>query len=358
MLFRSGDPWRTHADPSWIGAPAMPANRQGWQLAARAGLFKYSVAETPWFLWVARQLAFRDGDRVIDIGCGPAWFWAGATGALPAKLDLTLTDLSPGMVQEALERCRTLPFGSVHGRQADAVAVPFGDGVYDAAIAMHMLYHVADPARALSEMHRLVRPGGFVAVTTNGAGNMREIYELATVFGSPPIDPSAAALGFEKTERLMRSVFDDVTVRQHPARLRITDPDDVFLAMTSYPPGENASDAQKAALRHAIGSLLPGREELAAPPEPAGVVIHRLDTMADGFTVELEDDGAFRVRGPRIERIAAQTNFEVEESAERFQRDLARLGVDAELRRRGVAPGDVVRIGATELAWEIGRAHV
>ena len=54
---------------------------------------------------------------------------------------------------------------------------------------------------------------------------------------------------------------------------------------------------------------------------------------------------SFRVRGARIERIAAQTNFDVEESAERFQRDLARLGIDAELRRAGIAAGDLVRIG-------------
>ena len=74
--------------------------------------------------------------------------------------------------------------------------------------------------------------------------------------------------------------------------------------------------------------------------------------MGDGFTVELDADGAFRVRGARIERIAAQTNFDVEESAERFQRDLARLGIDAELRRAGIAPGDTVRIGGTELEWE------
>ena len=54
---------------------------------------------------------------------------------------------------------------------------------------------------------------------------------------------------------------------------------------------------------------------------------------------------SFRVRGKRIERIAAQTNFDVEESAERFQRDLARLGIDAELRRAGDRAGDLVRIG-------------
>jgi GTP-binding protein len=82
------------------------------------------------------------------------------------------------------------------------------------------------------------------------------------------------------------------------------------------------------------------------------VVVHRIDAMGDGFVVERDPDGGYRVRGRRIERIAAQTNFDVEESAERFQRDLARLGIDAELRRVGVGPGDLVRIGATELEWE------
>ena len=47
-----------------------------------------------------------------------------------------------------------------------------------------------------------------------------------------------------------------------------------------------------------------------------------------------------------------QTNFEVEESAERFQRELLRTGIDAALRRAGVRPGDDVRIGAVELAWD------
>jgi GTP-binding protein len=74
--------------------------------------------------------------------------------------------------------------------------------------------------------------------------------------------------------------------------------------------------------------------------------------MVDGFVVERDRDGAFRVRGKRIERIAAQTNFDVDESAERFQRDLERMGIDAELRRAGVTPGDLVRIGASELEWE------
>jgi len=106
------------------------------------------------------------------------------------------------------------------------------------------------------------------------------------------------------------------------------------------------------AFRARIAAMLPSAAELAGPPEPSGVVVHRIETMDDGFSIDRDADGAFRVRGRRIERAAAQTNFDVEESAERFQRDLARLGIDAELRRAGIVAGDLVRIGSTELEWE------
>jgi GTPase len=106
------------------------------------------------------------------------------------------------------------------------------------------------------------------------------------------------------------------------------------------------------ALRDRIADLLPPAAELDAPPEPAGVVVHRIEPADDRFVVDVDADGVLRVRGKRIERLAAQTNFDVEESAERFQKALARSGIEEELRRRGVVPGDLVRIGATELEWE------
>ncbi len=105
-------------------------------------------------------------------------------------------------------------------------------------------------------------------------------------------------------------------------------------------------------VRRLLATILPSAEDLAAPPEPAGVVVHRIEAMGDGFVVSQEEAGVFRVRGRRIERIAHQTDFENEESAERFQRDLARLGIDAELRRAGVGSGDTVRIATVELEWE------
>ncbi len=104
-------------------------------------------------------------------------------------------------------------------------------------------------------------------------------------------------------------------------------------------------------LRERLSKLLPSAEELAEPPEPAGIVVHRLESAGNAFTVARED-GMLVVHGHKIERLAAQTNFDVEESAERFQGELIRLGIDHELRRQGVAPGDMVRIGGSELEWE------
>ncbi len=109
--------------------------------------------------------------------------------------------------------------------------------------------------------------------------------------------------------------------------------------------------ANLAELRDRLSKLLPSAEELAEPPEPAGIVIHRLESAGNAFTVAREG-GMLVVHGRRIERLAAQTNFDNEESAERFQEDLIRLGIDHELRRQGVAPGDTVRIGVSELEWE------
>ncbi len=104
-------------------------------------------------------------------------------------------------------------------------------------------------------------------------------------------------------------------------------------------------------LRAAIARLLPDAEGLSEPPEPAGVVVHRLEARTDAFDVDVED-GAFRVSGRRIERLVAQTNFDNEESAERFQRELVRTGIDGALRKAGIRPGDAVRIGSSELAWD------
>ncbi len=223
------------------------------KLAARARLHReFTVAEGGWFEWVAARLDLADGAKVLDIGCGPGWFWATVGGMLPERIELTLADLSGGMVKEATERCGSLRSWQVHGVEADASKLPFADGSFNTVIAMHMLYHVPDPGVAIAEIHRVLKPGGQALITTNGAGNTRELYALTTTLGGNGEEPVSTVFGYEQAYRLLRSRFGSAEQHEHPASLRITDPEVVFMALTSYPPGEGASRKQLQAFRAAI----------------------------------------------------------------------------------------------------------
>ena len=106
-------------------------------------------------------------------------------------------------------------------------------------------------------------------------------------------------------------------------------------------------DALRAALDEALAAAQAAE---AAHPVEAPVRLHRFDPLDTGWQVEAEH-GALRVRGRRIEAAAARIDFKNDESRDRFQRTLERMGIDAELRRLGAGPGTMVRIGRVELEW-------
>lgn len=105
------------------------------------------------------------------------------------------------------------------------------------------------------------------------------------------------------------------------------------------------------ALIDALARLLPDAATLASPGEPAGVVVHRVAPIDTGFTIAHDPDGSWRVEGRRFERLVLQTDFEREESALRFQRELRRSGLERAMEEAGVRDGDLVRIGPIELIW-------
>jgi GTPase len=104
-------------------------------------------------------------------------------------------------------------------------------------------------------------------------------------------------------------------------------------------------------LRLALSEALAVADETARQEAEEGeMLVHRFDPLDQGWEVLVEADG-LRVRGRRIEEAANRTNFENEESRERFQRLLERLGIEPELRRLGAGDGSTVRIGQAELEW-------
>ncbi len=82
-----------------------------------------------------------------------------------------------------------------------------------------------------------------------------------------------------------------------------------------------------------------GMEETVLRPQPQ-----------DAFTITKEQ-GVYVVRGKRVERTVNMTNQESEESMDRLQVTLAKMGVTKALEDAGVKVGDRVRFGKVELYW-------
>ena len=104
-------------------------------------------------------------------------------------------------------------------------------------------------------------------------------------------------------------------------------------------------------LTYALAEVV--REHRAAVPEvePTRIVLRPRAVDDEGFAVEPEADGGYRVRG-KPERWVRQTNFDNDEAVGYLADRLARLGVEEALGKAGAEPGSLVRIGAQEFDWQ------
>ena len=229
--------------------------RDSSRLAARARLHvKYGTAPVAWFPWLATQVAWPGAAKVLEVGCGAGWMWAEAAARLPCDLDLTLTDLSEGMVNEAVERVGSLGrYGRTTGRVADVQDLPFRDASFDVVVANYVLHHVPDTRRAVAEMARVVRPGGTVIVACVGDGHLAELHQIRReVFGGPWADALASSFGASMGAQVLPASFGEVEWRPYRDRLDCRDPDDVVDYLASIPPVEGADDTQHARVVEAV----------------------------------------------------------------------------------------------------------
>jgi ubiquinone/menaquinone biosynthesis C-methylase UbiE len=102
-----------------------------------------------------RALDVRPGHLVLDLGCGPGTDLTRLTGVGATVLGV---DHDPAMLAEARRRMAGHP--GVTLCRADAHALPLAGAVVDRARVDRVLQHLADPARVLAEVHRVLRPGG------------------------------------------------------------------------------------------------------------------------------------------------------------------------------------------------------
>lgn len=222
---------------------------------AMRGSFQANSATVSWFDWLIDRIGLREGAHILDVGCGPGWFWQAWAKRLPNDLRISLVDTSPGMIEEAKTNLAKLKqIEIVNAELADAIALPYGADAFDVVFLFHVLYHVSDPRSALQEAHRVLRPGGQVFVSTNALDNLSELHLLgAKAFGGPPVDPGAAVFSLDDAETLVAEVFEKIERHDLTNVLTCTDPEDAVAVLLSKPPGSSAPDEQRNYLAKLIG---------------------------------------------------------------------------------------------------------
>ena len=109
------------------------------------------------------------GERVLDLGCGGGRhaFEAYRRGARVVAADLDAGELAAvnGMFAAMSMEGEAPPPAAAVAIRGDATKLPFGNGVFDKVIVAEMLEHVPDDQAAMSEVARVLRPGGVAAVT-------------------------------------------------------------------------------------------------------------------------------------------------------------------------------------------------
>ncbi|WP_291632833.1 MerR family transcriptional regulator [Clostridium sp.] len=196
-------------------------------LRARINIHEmFSVNKYGWMRWYFDELNLPEQCTLLEIGCGDANLWKKNKNRIPKGLDITLSDFSKGMLNDAKvtlgKKADDFKFQII-----DAESIPYDDCSFDIVIANHMLYHVENIENALSEIYRVLKPGGYLYCSTVGQNHMIEIRDIMLKFESETMDIKSSDITsrfrLENGEGKLKKWFSNIAMKRYEDSLIVTE---------------------------------------------------------------------------------------------------------------------------------------
>lgn len=192
---------------------------------------KYSVNQMGFGNWIVSNYQFKEGMKVLELGCGTGDMWNGKDEKIALCSRIILTDFSEGMLETAKKNL--VAYEKFEYQVVDIQEIPFESDSFDVVIANMMLYHVPDLEKGLAEVRRIMKPDGtFYCATYGEHGIIEHLSKLLCEYG--------VGYGLNKNFTLqnggaiLSKTFGTVDKLEYIDSLRVTDLDDIVEYIYSF----------------------------------------------------------------------------------------------------------------------------
>lgn len=183
---------------------------------------KYSTNKMGISNWNFTIYQIERGMKVLELGCGTGSMWIEHKDVIEKCSELVLSDFSEGMLASAKANLGGL--SNVTYKIIDIMDIPYEDGDFDVVIANYMLYHVPDIDKALSEVNRVLRKGGYFYAGTSGEKGIMETIVDWLGLGKVYVNTFSLENGGDR----LKNYFPEVEIQRYHDSLEVTDIDDLM----------------------------------------------------------------------------------------------------------------------------------
>ena len=125
-----------------------------------------------------QEISIPENPITLDVGCGTGTSTFELAKKCNRKGLFHGMDLSQKMIEVAEQKATRLGYDNCVFSQGDAEELDYSDSTFDLVTSSHALHLVPDKLKALSEMYRVLKPGGLMALIYSGEGHLNEVFSI------------------------------------------------------------------------------------------------------------------------------------------------------------------------------------